>query len=425
VRVQQLESQVRQLTDEVVQLRSALRAQQKLTEQLSQAQSPRQDKLYDESIASFREEQNENSLYRFYRQLIHSHLWLGGYLAFQAEARESTAEQSILALSRLGFTWRATLNEHLSCHGEIYLHDDDKLQLAHSYLLLSLSKSCSVKAGVVRIPFGRYNALYSPPATELGSLPRVDEWLIPTVWAEPGVSLFGQYELLPMLQMSYETVVSTGLGEGGFNPETGNRKARQGRFSDNNSDLEWSARLELIPKLGLDVFSLYAGFSGIIGRYDEAKNNSYGGWAFDWFLRIGSFSLLGEEDRLVFSGEWARMEAERDAQIVQKYPDTARHTYGYYLELQYHFFPEAWRDTFFLFGDESRFVLALRYDQLDLDTEKRGASRLDDATVYTVGCNFHPLAQTVLRVEYNWIREWVAQQWAWNNRVLVSVATHF
>lgn len=425
LRVQQLESQVRQLTDEVVHLRSAVRAQQKSSEQLSQAQASRQDLLYDDVIASFRQQQEENEPYRFYRQLIHSHMWLGGYLSCQAEGRESVAERSILSLSRLGITWRATLSEYISCHGDIYYEEDDRLQVAHAYLLFSLSTLCSVKTGVVRIPFGRYNALYAPPTPELGSLPGVDEWLIPTVWSEPGVALFGQYALLPMLQLNYEVVVSSGLGEGGFDPHNGNRPARQMRTRDNNSDLQWSGRLELTPRLGVDVISLYTGVSGVIGRYDDAHDNTYQGAAFDWSLRVGPFSLVGEEDRLVFVGEWARLTIERDARVLQEYPDTVRGMAGYYLELQYHFFPEAWRDQFLLFGDDSRMVVTLRYGQLDVDTSQRGASRLDNAATYTIGCNFHPLAQTVLRFEYNWIREWVTPKWAWNNRVLVSVATHF
>jgi hypothetical protein len=135
--------------------------------------------------------------------------------------------------------------------------------------------------------------------------------------------------------------------------------------------------------------------------------------------------LLGDHDRLTFLGEYAQLVVESDAETVQKYPDIAPRMGAYYLELQYRFFPESWRKETLLFGDESSFALAFRYESIDMDTRKTGVSRLDDQKIYTLGFHFSPIEQTVFRVEYNWIREMVLARWAWNNRVLVSFATFF
>ena len=79
-RIKQLEVQVHHLTEEVLQLRESLRVQEKITERYAQEKPVAQATLYDGLIESFKKEKPENELYSFYRRLIHSHVWLGGYL---------------------------------------------------------------------------------------------------------------------------------------------------------------------------------------------------------------------------------------------------------------------------------------------------------------------------------------------------------
>ena len=424
-RVQQLESQVRQLTDEVIQLRSALRVQEKTTEQLSQTKSPRQELIYDEVIASFLAEDAQDSAAVFYRKLIHSQIWLGGYVDVLAEARESVREQSIFSLSHLALSMRSSLSEELSVQAQVVITEADTVSVAQAYLLVSFDALLSAKFGVLKLPWGKYNSEAAPPAQELATTPWVDQYIIPTVWSDPGVAIFGNYQNLALFSLGYEVMVSSGFSEGGFSGITGNRKARQGLAKDNNDDLQWSGRLEIIPKLGLDVFAATMGISGVIGQYDARAANEFRGLAWDWYVTVGPFSLIGDQDRLAVTGEYVRLDLERDGLVRQKYPDISSGMVGYYWEVQYHFFLEQWRRKFVLFGDQSRFVVSFRHERGNLDKSKTGAGSADDQEIYTLGFNFHPIEQTVVRIEYNWISEFVSQKRAWNNRVLVSMATYF
>lgn len=423
-RVKQLELQVRELTEEVIRLRTAVRSQEKFTEQLAKPKSTDQATIYDDVIAAFREERHDDSLYQFYRRLIHAHLWLGGYLDVHIEGRESIPEEGILRLSSMAFRFRSTLHDNISIHGEIAVAKEDKVEVHHAYGMLSLTSAANLKLGVLPVPLGRYNPTSDPPAQALGSIPLLNQYLVPAIWSEPGIAVFGQYDA-GLATLAYEIMASSGLGEDGFNTRVGNQDARQGIWGDNNDDVQWSGRVNLIPRLGLEVLAFEVGLSSVIGQYDDDANDEYRAFAWEWFFRLAPFTLLGDQDRLEISGEYVWFWAERDQAILQKYPDTAARMSGFYLQVYYKFFPEAWRNTWFLFTDESSFGIACRYDRIDLDGSKSGATRLDEQTSYTLGFHFRPITQTVLRVEYSWIRERVLQRWAWNNRVLVSFATYF
>lgn len=417
-RVEQLELQVRNLTDEVVRLRHALHTQQQLTEELSDRPGP--ERIYDDVIESFRKERGEDDFATaFYRQLIHSHIWLGGYIEVKIEETESTEDPDLFDLSSLALTFRSSLTDYLSIHGEISLSEENDAEVHHGYLLVSLDPLVNFKGGVIRVPWGKYNGMYSPPSQKLGSVPLVDRYIVPSVWGDPGVSLFGQFTAMGFT-VSYEALMSNGLGEDGFSPEDGNVEARQGIRRDGNHEPQWSGRLEFVPRLNVEVFSCYFGLSGIIGQYD--RSDEFRGWAIDGFVQIGPFNLIGDHDRMSVTGEYAGITAERGPERLLEYPDTVGKMGGYYVEFHYRFFPESWRDTFFLFGDESAFGLSFRHERMDMDTPE--ITRLKSPRIYTVGFDFYPISQTVVRVEYSWIREHVGS-WEWNNRVQASFATHF
>lgn len=423
-RVKQLEIQVQQLTDELLYLRKALRAQEKLSEKLVQNRENRQDLLYDDVIASYQEQQQDNLLFSFYRRLIHSHIWLGGYLSLNVEKRESVSEQSILDLSSFAVAMRSSLHERISICGEIHFSIPQEWQISHAYVVCSLNSLLNFKAGVVRIPFGRYNSTYAPPGEQLVSIPDVNNYIIPTIWSEPGISLFGNYNSLPWFTLNYEFLVSKGLGENGFNVESGNRDARQNLHRDNNNDVQWTTRIEIIPEFGIDVVGFAVAVSGVIGQYAARQDNQFLGGAIDGLLNLGYFTLIGDHDRIMVLGEYAHMYIERDFLTRQQFPETVPRMWGYYIELQYQFFPEVWRYKAIFFDDESSFALTFRYEHTDLDTRYRGASQLDDRRIYTLGVNFRPIRESVFKIEYSWIYEHL-HQWSWNNRLLLSFATYF
>ena len=424
-RVEQLETQVRQLTEEVLRLRDALQAQQKLAEKLSQKKSPERISLYDDIIAAYQQQTPENDFYAFYRKLIHAHIWLGGYLELQIESRRSSEQRDILDLSSLALSFRSALHDHIAIEGEIRLSDTDQISISHAYLLVNFNSFLNFKAGVIRVPFGRYNSTYSPPAQTLASLPLGNQFLAPAIWSEPGIAVFGKYPERFPLQFTYEVLVSNGLSEDGFDVGSGNREGIQDIHQDNNHDKQWSARIGLIPQLGLDTLALYFGASGVIGRYDRQQHNEYRGAGLDFLLRLGAFSLIGDHDRLLFSGEYLRFHNEYDQVTLRDNPDFVAAMSSYYLQLDYLFFPEDWREWGIIFGKESQFGISFRYEWLDLHTPLWAGARMTAQRTYTIGFHFRPIAQTIFRIEYSRIKVKISSEHDWEHRLLASFATYF
>ena len=424
-RVKQLETQVRQLTEEVLRLRESLQMQQKLTEKLSQKKSPERISLYDDIVTAYRQQAEENDFYAFYRKLIHSHIWLGGYLELQIESRRHADQRNILDLSSLALSFRSSLHENITIEGEIRLADTDQVSISHAYLLVNFSSFLNFKAGIVRVPFGHYNSEYSPPAQSLASLPLGNQFLAPVIWSEPGVAIFGKYPERFPLQFTYELLLSNGLSAEGFDIRTGNREGIQDIHQDNNRDKQWSARIGLIPQIGLDTLALCFGVSGVIGHYDRQEDNQYRGGALDFLLRLGEFSLIGDHDRLVFSGEYLRFNAEYDLTTLTGHLGFVSAMSSYYLQLDYLFFPEDWREWGSIFGKESQFGLTFRYEWLDLKMPIWAAGQTTDQRIYTIGFHFRPIAQTIFRIEYSRIKAKISSGYDWDNRLLASFATYF
>lgn len=422
-KIEELEKKINLLSEEVGNLRETIQTQQKVIEKNSQ-KITRKVPVYEEIIKELEENSTDYSNSTFYYlKILNSHLQIGGYAELTFETEDD--EDAEFTFSHFALRIRSTMNEWLSFHGEIAIDEDTDLELSYAHLNFSLHSSFNIKAGLILVPFGQYNSFYPPPGNELTSIPLMAEFLIPTIWAEPGVSIFGQFSDIGPLAFTYEFLISNGLGEGGFDFEKGNRDARQDFNVENNGDKQLSGRIGVLPQISLLPFAISLGVSGALGEFDDKGNNQYFGFGVDGNVKIGAFSLIGDHDYIEVLGEYAQFDIERDARIVQLFPGTSSFMTGYYLQLNYIFFPEAWREQAFFLGEESQFAFAFRYENLDLDTSNRGASLLDDQRIYTFGINFRPIYKSVFKIEYNRIRAFVNGEENWSNRLLASFSTYF
>lgn len=420
VRVEALEKQVRELTDEVLRLRNALQLQEKTTEKLLQEKNNSPTKLYDGLIVSFQRENQENSLVGFYSSLTRSEIWIGGYLETQLQSQESRDGKNALDLSSLGLQVRSSWSSFFSVDAEFKISHPEKIEIIHAYWLTSIEDFFNLKIGVIRVPLGRYNLLYSPPAQSLGSIPLFHEFFLPSVWSEPGISLSGEWEKGIPFKIRYDMLLSNGLGAGSFQSNERYKVVQQEIHEDNNKDKQGSIRIEISPKFSLDIINLQMGVSGAIGKYDDKNQNQYKAISLDFSFRIGPFSFIGDYDQIEFLGEYTHFSIERSRETLAEFPQTASRMEGIYYQVDYSFFPQSWRSVNFLFGEKSTFALAFRY-------EKNGihAKSLTSTNAYTVGFHFRPQEQMIFRVEYSFIEETIRSQNDWNNRFLASFATFF
>ena len=128
-------------------------------------------------------------------------------------------------------------------------------------------------------------------------------------------------------------------------------------------------------------------------------------------------------------GEYACFDLERgQGQIDGGVPGGAD---GFYIQLNFHFFPESWRGVSRFFTDESTFTAVFRFGTVDtddstlaIDRATRGDAYRDDRNRYTLGLNFRPIEKTVFKIEYQFIDEDGFED-ARNNRLVISFATYF
>ncbi|WP_372369550.1 hypothetical protein [Candidatus Uabimicrobium sp. HlEnr_7] len=422
-KVNKLEKQVETLINEVTNLHEIIQTQQKVIEQNAKKIVHPKTLPYEEIIKELEEDLSYNKDQTYYLNVLNSHLQIGGYSELIFIAEEKKDPQFIF--SRFALRVRSSIQDWLSFQAEIAIEDDIDLEISYAHFNILLSPIFNIKAGLIIVPFGQYNSFYPPPGNELTSIPLVNEFLIPTVWSEPGVSVYGQIDNFSPLTLTYEFLISNGLGEGGFDIVEGNRDARQDFNVDNNADKQFSGRIGFIPHLSLLPFGFVFGLSGVIGEFDDNGNNQYAGLAVDGNLRIGSFSLIGDHNYIEISGEYAQFDIESDDRIVQLFPQIASFMSGHYIQVDYFFFPEQWRGQSFLFNDQSQFALSLRYDHLQFDSSQKGASELDDQSIYTIGINFRPVEKAVFKVEYNHIRKFVNGSEDWIGRLQASFSTYF
>ena len=422
-KVKKLEKQVEKMSEELTNLQEIIRTQQKTIEKNTQKIINPKTPPYQEVIKELEDELSYNRDQTYYLKVLNSHLQIGGYgeLIFVAEEKQDPQ----FIFSRFALRIRSSISEWLTFQSEIAIEDDVDLEINYAHFNVLLSPEFNIKFGLILVPFGQFNSFYAPPGTELTSIPLVNEFLIPTVWSEPGVSIYGQLNQFSPLTLTYEFLISNGLGEGGFDIVNGNRDARQDFNVDNNADKQFSGRIGFIPQLSLLPFGLVFGISGVAGEFDDNGNNQYLGMALDGSLRIGSFALVGDRDYIEISGEYAQFDIESDDRILNLFPQIASFMSGHYIQVDYFFFPESWRGQSIFFNDESQFAISLRYDHLQFDASQKGASELDDQSIYTLGVNFRPIEKSVFKIEYNHIRKFVDGDEDWVGRIQASFSTYF
>ncbi|MCA9298632.1 MAG: hypothetical protein KDA28_06175, partial [Phycisphaerales bacterium] len=237
---------------------------------------------------------------------------------------------------------------------------------------------------------------------------------------DAGVGVYGAFDLGGVV-IDYDLILSNGLDEDfSTTPGGGFRDSRNSFREDNNDSKMILGRIGVRPDLDF-LDSSYLGLSFGFGRYDDRDQRDYRLFGFDWSLKKGDFELIGE---------YARFDLDRGTR--EKALGVPGGAEGFYLQLNFHFFPESWRGTTRFFTEESTFTLVFRVGTMDTDDVTEGIDRAlrgdayrDDPWRYTIGLNFRPVEKTVLKFEYQFWVESGGIDDADNDRFVCSLATYF
>lgn len=315
---------------------------------------------------------------------------LGGYgsLEFESFADNRTTFEGKLELLISG-----QIHDRIRFYNEIDLGvPDGEAKAEQAYVDLLLSQWINLRGGVLLIPFGKFNLDHFDPRRDLTDRPIVATQIVPTTWSDLGVSLFGLIPISPDLNATYEVQVINGLtntfSDTSTTPPTplpgdGLIPAKTVLGKDNNGDKAVVGRGTL---KFLDQYEI--GFSGYTGQSSSTSGNRITGHGLDLELKPRGIPIWEDFE---FKGEYSNFE-------VQGTTAPSR-LYGYYTQVNYHFWLASLNDT--VFGrtfNNPTFTAVFRYDHAKIDTTAGIGNLMADR--YTFGLNYRPVENYVIKTEY-------------------------
>jgi hypothetical protein len=218
----------------------------------------------------------------------------------------------------------------------------------------------SLRVGKFVYPFGIERMAYSAPFNKLVDRPSPSLRIVPGIYSDVGVQLYGTLQAPHVHALKYEMAITNGLD--GFGDE-----GKQEDLDDNNSNKQLGGRLALVPFSWMEV-----GGSYLTGKYDMDDDHR---------LYLAGVDLRLQRGGLEFRGEYitGRVEASQG--------DFFRH--GYYLQTSYRHLVE----RNYLHYVEG----VIRYDSVD---PRNDSLDREDADRLAFGFNFSPHQHIDVKLEY-------------------------
>ncbi|MBK9471085.1 MAG: hypothetical protein IPO18_02210 [bacterium] len=330
---------------------------------------------------------------------------VGGYIDMELEIPENgitTFDQYRFIPFLTGYVSdRVTVSAEIEFEHGGDVPGDGEVKLEFAVMDFRLRDGLSFRGGVVLSPLGRFNLLHDSPLNDLTERPTAVRQLAPSTLSESGMGLFGNAAVGGSGELDYELYFVNGFDEGIIDgsDRLRVRGGRGSRKQDNNDNKAIVGRLGYSPRLGTTL-----GVSAHSGAYDAAGEHNLTITALDAKVTIRSFELQGE-------GVMVAADIDRDL-----LPDTAESQRGGYVQANWHVLHDK-----LLPG--SVVTLVARGDWVDYDSDHDG----DAEEGVTIGANFRPTEETVIRIDHNWRRATPpgGEKGDAEGRLFFSFATYF
>lgn len=281
-------------------------------------------------------------------------------------------------------------------HDRIRVYTEIDLGLPHgtadaeqAYVDLLLAQPFNVRAGVLLIPFGKFNLDHFDPRRDLTRPPSVARLVTPTTWSDLGFGAFGFVPISENVKATYEVQMINGLTDKflaapGHLPDPGLQSARSGLRTDNNGDKA------VVGRGTLKFFDQYEiGFSGYRGAYKPGSNDLITGIAFDAEFKPRNAKIW---EHFQLRSEFARFDLQGST--------TPSSLWGYYIQLTYRFWPSALNSTVLgrHFNNPTLALVGL-YGRTKMNTTASPTGSLTGEQII-LGFNYRPVEDYVLKIEY-------------------------
>jgi hypothetical protein len=247
----------------------------------------------------------------------------------------------------------------------------------------------NLRAGLMLLPVGIVNELHEPTVFLSATRSAVESAIIPTTWRENGVGAFGSAGTV-----SYKLYLVNGLNADGFKA-SGLRGGRQKGSKAVAEDFAVVSRLDWNPTPGLVLGgSAYAGDSG--QDLDVTVGTTLFEGHLDWQwkgLELRSLAVVAELDDV------AELNGVLAGEDHVDFDSVGERMVGWYVQLGYDLLSGR-------ASGERALTPYVRVEQYDTQDEVPAGfvrSGKHDVEAVTVGINFKPIDEIVLKAEYQFV----------------------
>jgi phosphate-selective porin len=261
------------------------------------------------------------------------------------------------------------------------------VELEQAYLDFNFNEKVNARAGMFLMPLGFINETHEPPSFYGVERNIVETRILPSTWWEAGVSLYG--ELAP--GWKYQAGLTSSLSAEHFE-NFASKGVREGRRNVSEAPAEniaFSGRVDYSGMPGVTVgASLFTGNTG----QDDANLNGA-----DARLTLWDVHGRYNKDRLDVRALYAQGNLSDAAKLNTAFAslnnEVAEQFYGWYIEGAY----KVWQQ-----GEQSvaPFIRYEKWDTQDKLASNTVRSTASNNSVWTVGANYWPDPQVVLKADY-------------------------
>ena len=308
---------------------------------------------------------------------------------------------------------------------------DGDIKMEFATMDYRFNDAFNLRGGIILMPMGRFNLIHDSPLNDLPLRPMVSRLILPSTFAESGIGFFGTFYPTALSKIDYEFYLTNGFdgSDGQFSVEEGSgaRSARGSFQKDNNRNKAIVSRVSFSPMLGIEVAGSI--HHGQWNNEDDAEDHNLTLIAIDGNLQRGPFDIQGEAAwanaegsgtytnpcinnkggrisgctaDVIFTQDSTGATRRRQAANFRSYV-VPQNMFGYYVQLNYHFMPEAFtRALPSYFGQDSTFTGVIRWGQVDTNTDDDSNPNAIDRL--TLGLNFRPIEDSVIKFAYTFNR---------------------
>jgi hypothetical protein len=261
---------------------------------------------------------------------------------------------------------------------ELEFEHGDEMTVEFMYLDFLIDNAFNVRLGHLLVPMGLVNIRHEPTLFNTVQRPDVEKQLLPSTWHETGVLAYGK---IGDTGLNYTAGFVNALNLNNDGTDTG--WIRSGRMGGHKATMNRVAGVARLDYTGVN--GLLVGASAYYG--DAAQGDPSGSTAF-----IYDVHATYENSGFKFRGLYTATSVD-DAQTWNE-AAAATEASGYYVNTEYDILAAVG-------GSETRLPLFVQYENYNTtESIVTGTAPNNETAVTTVGVNYFPHDQVVLKLDY-------------------------